>query len=95
MTTGFVWHERYMWHNTGLAMGPVGNKAMLEPIAHPETMESKRRIKNLFDVSELTEQLTIISPRLATDLELLRVHTPEHLGKLKNLSQSGRKGTGK
>ena len=51
MSTGFLWHERYMWHDTrsaGLFL-PAGG--MLEPDEHAENPRTKRRLKNLLEVS--------------------------------------------
>ncbi len=79
MATGFIFHELYMWHNTGNFAGvvPFGNP--VQPYEHAENPETKRRIRNLLDVSGLLDQLTIINAREATDEEILRFHTREHL----------------
>ena len=85
MTTGFVWHEHYMWHDAGysLSTGPF-----TEPYPSFETPESKRRIRNLLDVSGLLNQLVAISPRLATEAELLRFHTSDYVKRVKSLSET-------
>ena len=49
MTTGLMWDERCMWHNSGLHFGP--SSRWVEPIPHPENADGKRRIKNLLDAS--------------------------------------------
>ena len=69
MTTGFVWHERYMWHDTGTFADfhPTGGMSPLQPYVHIENADAKRRFKNLLDVLEVTEKLTWIKPRLATE----------------------------
>ena len=86
MTTGFVFHELYMWHNTGNFAGvvPFGNP--VQPYEHADHPETKRRIKNLLDVSGLTKQLNRIEPREATDEEILRFHTPGYLAKIASLN---------
>ena len=74
MATGFVWHERYMWHNTGRASGPFLSDASgwLEPDwRHAENSDTKRRFRNLLDVSGLLDQLVRIEPRPATVEEVL------------------------
>jgi len=76
-TTGFVFHERYLWHNTGRQTGPFGADASgwLEPdVRHAENADGKRRIKSLLEVSGLLAQLTPIAPRPATVDEVCRVH---------------------
>ncbi len=89
MRTGLVWHERYMWHNTGQASGPFLSDASgwLQPDwRHMENPESKRRIRSLLDVTGLLDQLERIDPRPATEEELLRFHTPEHVDNVRTLS---------
>ena len=79
MRTGFVHHERYLWHDTrsaGLYMPAVG---YVEPEAHIEGPESKRRFRNLLEVSGVLDQLVRINPRPATQEEILRYHTREYL----------------
>ena len=87
MTTGLIWDERLMWHDAGNHFGP--RSTWIEPAAHPESMESKRRIKNLLDASGLTSQLAQITPRMATRDEILRVHTPEHVSHVERISLAG------
>lgn len=87
MTTGLIWDERLMWHDAGNHFGP--RSTWIEPAAHPESMESKRRIKNLLDASGLTSQLTLIAPRMASPDEVLRVHTPRHVSHVERISLAG------
>jgi acetoin utilization deacetylase AcuC-like enzyme len=89
MRTGFVWHERYMWHNTGRASGPFLSDASgwLEPDwRHTENSDTKRRMRNLLDVSGLLDQLVRIDPRAATVDELCRFHTPAYVEHVRELS---------
>jgi len=85
-TTGFLFNELYMWHNTGQAAlwYPAGLK--VQPGEHAENAETKRRLRNLMDVSGILDQLTDIKARPVTDDEILRVHTPDYLSKIKELS---------
>lgn len=87
MTTGLIWDERLMWHDAGNHFGP--RSKWIEPAAHPESMESKRRIKNLLDASGLTSELAHIAPRMASPDEILRVHTPDHLAHVERISLAG------
>ncbi|MDJ0926880.1 MAG: class II histone deacetylase [Gammaproteobacteria bacterium] len=88
MKTGFVHHELFMWHNTGNFAGvmPFGNP--VQPYEHVENPETKRRIKNLLDVSGMTGKLVPIEPRPATEEELLRFHTKDHIEKIQSLNES-------
>ena len=89
MTTGLVWDERFMWHDTGTRFGPVGMLDWMEPIEPPESAPGKRRIKNLLDASGLSRALVMLSPRAATDADLLRVHTQAHLDRVAAVSAAG------
>jgi acetoin utilization deacetylase AcuC-like enzyme len=84
--TGFVCHELYMWHNTGNYAGPMPYGNPVQPDTHAENPETKRRLRNLLEVAGLTRQLHTIDPREATEEEILRFHTPEHLARVKALS---------
>jgi len=85
--TGLVFHELYLWHNTGNYAGvvPFGNP--VQPHMHYEEPETKRRIKNLLEVSGLSKSLRPIEPRAALDHELLRFHTEAHVEHVKSLSE--------
>ncbi|MDO8861954.1 class II histone deacetylase [Haliea sp. E1-2-M8] len=84
--TGFVAHELYMWHNTGNYAGPMPYGNPVQPDTHAENPETKRRFRNLLEVAGLTPQLHVIVPREATEEEILRFHTREHLEKVRTLS---------
>lgn len=81
-TTGFVWDELFMWHDGGRIAGILPSAMPVEPGRPHENPEAKRRLKNLLDVSGLTEQMLSIKARVATDEELLRVHTSAYLEQL-------------
>ena len=49
--TGLVWHELYMWHDTGNYAGLMQPSLVVQPNIHYESPEPKRRIKNLLDVT--------------------------------------------
>ena len=79
----FFWNERYMWHDTGSFANflPAGGTSAIQPHIHIENAEAKRRFKNLLDVLGVTDQLTKIKSRKATEAELSRVHLKETLNK--------------
>lgn len=92
MTTAFYFDERCLWHTTGehALILPVGG--YLQPPAangHAESPESKRRFKNLMDVSGLTAQLDVKTAPLATREDLLRVHPARYLDEFKTKSDAG------
>ncbi|WP_425450406.1 class II histone deacetylase [Virgifigura deserti] len=88
MTTGFVCHERYMWHDTGSAGLFVPSTGYIQPASHVEHPESKRRIRNLMEVTGLIERLEIIQPRSATREEVLRYHTADYIDRLEAMSEA-------
>ncbi len=79
MSTGWVWHERYGWYDTGHWPAWVGPGGWGEPVIHIENGETKRRLASLVAGSGLAAQLVPLEPRIATFDELARVHTPEYL----------------
>src|SRR4051812_40893895 len=86
MATGFVFHERYLWHNTGRHAGPFGADASgwLEPdVRHRENADGKRRIRSLLAVTGLLDQLVDVAPRAATVEEVTRVHDPAYVERIK------------
>lgn len=89
MATGFLTHERYFWHDTrsaGLFL-PAGGA--IEPDEHPENPRTKRRFRNLLEVSGLLAKLVPLAPRAATEEEVLRVHTREYVERVRAMSETG------
>lgn len=88
MKTGFVWHEQYMWHDTGHYAGVLeaDPAAFLEPDEHHENPRTKRRIKNLLDATGYINQLESITPIAASDEQILRVHTKDYFDKVVAMS---------
>ena len=91
MTTAFYWDERCFWHSGGnyAFLVPVGGLVQPLPGGLPENPETKRRLKNMLDVSGLINDL---SPRHAPEAswqDLTRVHPEPFLCKFKALSDAG------
>ena len=92
MTTGFFWDERCFWHSGGnyaLTL-PVGD--FVQPLAAgglPESPETKRRLKNLLDVSGLVKELDMRSASEASYDDLARVHPSDYLERFKAMSDAG------
>lgn len=89
MATGLVWDERFMWQVPEVAFGPIPFNPHLQPMLYAAGADGKRRIKNLLDVCGITERLVAIKAREATDEEILRIHTPAFVERLRTLSASG------
>ncbi len=85
MRTGFVWDERYAWHQQG--MMPLGLET--EPFPGPDTPETKRRIYSLIQTSGLGDVLVPLKPRAATEQELQRFHTSDYIDQVKRVGAHG------
>ncbi len=87
MKTGLVFHELYLWHDTGASpLGYVPPGMNLEPHFHPESPESKRRFRNLLEVSGLLDHLTLLKAKPATVEQVQRFHTPAYVNRIRNMS---------
>jgi len=89
MTTGFHWNELYAWHDTGTGSAYMSAGGLVEPEVHGENAATKRRMRNLLDVTGLLARTTPIEGRTASEEELLRVHTPEYVERVKAESEAG------
>jgi acetoin utilization deacetylase AcuC-like enzyme len=86
--TGWVWHERYVWHDARGLTDTFGREALFEPEPSLESGNTKRRLRNLVDASGLLARLTSLEPRAASDEELLALHRPEYLERIRADSES-------
>ena len=91
MATGWLWEERYAWHDAGIwnDSAATPRNAWAQPERAFENPETKRRFRNLLDVTGMLDQLVQLRARPATDEEILRVHTPEHLAHIRALAATG------
>ncbi len=86
MSTGLVFHERYLWHFAGPAASVIPAGGMAQPGPHAESPERVARIHSLIEVSGLGERLVRIAPRAATVEEITRFHTPQYVDRVRELS---------
>ncbi|MCF6231518.1 MAG: class II histone deacetylase [Rhodobacteraceae bacterium] len=92
MTTGFFWDERCFWHSGGNYAYTLPVGGLVQPLAAgglSESPETKRRLKNLMDVTGLTGDLAVRGAGAATPEELARVHPSGYLDDFKRVSDSG------
>ncbi len=94
MATGFVWHERYAWHDARGLLDTFDSSALFEPEPSLESAAAKRRLRNLVDASGLLDGLVEIAPRPATEGELARVHGREYIGRIRSASSGSRRRRG-
>ncbi|MCV6585083.1 MAG: class II histone deacetylase [Marinibacterium sp.] len=92
MATGFFWDEQCFWHAGGNYAFTLPIGGLVQPLASgglPENPETKRRLKNLIDVTGLSRALDLRSAPMAARDDLLRVHPAHYLDDFKALSDSG------
>ena len=90
--TAFFWDERCFWHGGGNYAFTLPFGGLVQPLAAgglPESPETKRRLKNLMDVTGLTRELDAKSAPEATWEDLARVHPEGFLRKFKEMSDQG------
>ena len=90
--TAFFFDELCLWHSASqhALILPVGGWVQPPAAAgHAESPETKRRLKNLLDVSGLTRQLDLRTAAPASEEDLLRVHPAHYLERFKALSDAG------
>ncbi|MGR3514390.1 MAG: class II histone deacetylase [Paracoccaceae bacterium] len=90
--TGFFFDERCFWHSGGnyAFTMPVGG--LVQPPAVgglPEDPETKRRFKNLVDVTGLMDELHVASAAPASDDDLRRVHPEAFLTAFREMAAAG------
>ena len=91
MTTGFFWDERCFWHGGGNYAGMLPVGGLVQPLdgGLPENPETKRRLKNLIEVTGLAAELAMQGADPASRADLLRVHPTSYLDEFKTLSDAG------
>jgi acetoin utilization deacetylase AcuC-like enzyme len=85
-TTGWVWHERYAWHDARGLMDSAPPEALFEPQPSLESGDTKRRMRNLIDASGLLASLTGVAARPAGDATLAMVHDPAYIAEIRAAS---------
>lgn len=90
MTTAFFTDERTFWHGGGSYSFILQAGGFVQPGGGlPESPETKRRLKNLLDVSGLMRELAVSSAPEADREDLLRVHPALYLDAFKAASDAG------
>lgn len=88
--TGWVFDERYLWHDTGTGAGPLPASGWIEPMEHVEGPPAKRRFANLVNVSGLLDHLVPLRPVPATEEQVEAVHTAALRRRIEAEAASGR-----
>ena len=90
--TRFFHDEHCFWHSGGMFALTLPVGGWVEPpsgSAHAESPESKRRLKDLVEVSGLGRQLTHQGGEPVSMEQMLRVHTPGYLERFRQLCENG------
>ncbi|GAC1665200.1 MAG: histone deacetylase [Ktedonobacteraceae bacterium] len=88
-TTGFVFDERYLGHDTGVQTTVMmrNGSFTIAPEPHPSSLYITQRIKEFLDGSGLTAQMLPIAARAASEDELAVYHTREYIAGVRALSE--------
>ncbi|MFN0113775.1 MAG: class II histone deacetylase [Paracoccaceae bacterium] len=90
MTTAFLTDERCFWHHGGNYALTVPVGGLVQPGGGlPESPETKRRLRNLIEVTGLSREMTLASAPEAAREDLLRVHPATYLDAFKAASDAG------
>ena len=92
--TAWIAPELCLWHHTQNWAGFFEPDLALQPGEHFENAETKRRLKNLVEVSGLKRRLMAAEASAVTDAQLLAVHSRAHLDHLRSVCDSGGGETG-
>jgi acetoin utilization deacetylase AcuC-like enzyme len=86
MATGWNFHEVYLWHDTGNAATFFPPGLTIEPGEHAENAATKRRFRNLVEVSGLLDHLAPIPSLPLNEEDLALFHTHDYIERIKALS---------
>jgi len=86
MASGFVFHERCMWHDAGNSASFVPAGRAVQPDQHAEEPETKRRIRNLVEVAGLLPKLVPIAAHPVDKDLLLGVHGCDYVDSIEEQS---------
>jgi acetoin utilization deacetylase AcuC-like enzyme len=89
MKTGWVFDERFLWHDSGTAAGTRGPGGWIAPGRPFERPEVTARTRDLVAASGLLERLVVLPARHASDEELLRVHDAAWIEELERTAAAG------
>lgn len=90
MTTAFFTDERCFWHGGGNYAFTLPTGGLIQPGGGlPESPETKRRLRNLLDVTGLLRDLSVRTAAEASEADLRRVHPESYLSAFKAASDAG------
>ncbi len=88
--TALCWDDRFATHDMGRGAMYLPIEGLVEDDLHVDSTARIVRTRNLIRAAGLDDELAVVVPREATVDELLRVHSPEHVERMKAESDAGR-----
>lgn len=89
MSTGYLFDERFLGHDTGEKLIPLPLGGELEPVEHSSAARITRRSHALIAGSGLLEHLTPLEARFATIDDLALYHTQQHIEHVRAVCAAG------
>jgi acetoin utilization deacetylase AcuC-like enzyme len=89
--TGFVFDERFLGHDAGVATTVVTHAGSFElsPEPHPSSVFITQRTKEFLDGSGLTSLMLPIAAREATEDEIATYHTRDYIAGIRAFAETG------
>ncbi|MED3992360.1 class II histone deacetylase [Priestia aryabhattai] len=87
--TSWIWDERFLDHNTGKVQYIFEGGELVEPCDEFENKHRMTVIKEIIEKSGLAKHLVRQLPYKATDKDLLRVHTKDHIQRVQKACKAG------
>ncbi|MGE5704101.1 MAG: class II histone deacetylase [Clostridia bacterium] len=87
--TGFIFHEDYLKHDTGEQIYAAGEGKTVNVGLEFENHFRARYIHDMLDKTGLLAKMTPFAPKVATEEDLLRVHTQRHIDEMKEIAGKG------
>jgi len=84
--TGWNFHELYLWHDTGTGAQFFPAGLTVEPGEHAENAATKRRFRNLMEVSGLVDRLVPVKAEALDEDDLALFHTRDYIRRIKAMS---------
>lgn len=89
MSTAWIWHEAFAWHNTGNGAGFFPPGGFVQPYTAFDTPETKSRFAALVEVTGFARRMRRLEADPATDDQILAAHTPDYLQRLEDMNDTG------
>lgn len=83
MATGWNFHELYLWHDNGNAALFYQPGLTVEPGDHAENAATKRRFRNLVEVSGLSEKLVPVRSEPIAEDDLALFHDRDYIRRIR------------